>query len=44
MAELKPKFIYLTPTFGNPSGGLLCLAPQKGVGAGGEVRDADRGR
>ena len=31
MAEHKPKFVYLIPTFGNPSGGLLSLERRKRV-------------
>lgn len=31
MAEHKPKFVYLIPTFGNPSGALLNLARRKRV-------------
>ena len=31
IAELRPKFVYLIPTFGNPSGGLLSLARRKRV-------------
>ncbi|MDP3707294.1 MAG: PLP-dependent aminotransferase family protein [Polaromonas sp.] len=31
MAEHKPKFVYLIPTFGNPSGALLSLARRKQV-------------
>lgn len=31
IAEHKPKFVYLIPTFGNPSGGLLSLERRKRV-------------
>jgi len=31
MAEHKPKFVYLIPTFGNPSGALLSLARRKKI-------------
>ncbi len=31
IAEHKPKFVYLIPTFGNPSGGLLTLERRKKV-------------
>ncbi len=31
IAELQPKFVYLIPTFGNPSGALLPLARRKKV-------------
>jgi 2-aminoadipate transaminase len=31
IAEHKPKFVYLIPTFGNPSGGLLSAARRKRV-------------
>ena len=31
MAEHRPKFVYLIPTFGNPSGGLLSLERRKRV-------------
>ncbi len=31
MAEHKPKFVYLIPTFGNPSGALLSLARRRQV-------------
>lgn len=31
IAEHKPKFVYLIPTFGNPSGATLCLARRKKV-------------
>ncbi len=31
IAEHKPKFVYLIPTFGNPSGGLLSLARRQRV-------------
>jgi len=31
IAEHKPKFVYLIPTFGNPSGGLLSLQRRKRV-------------
>lgn len=31
MAEHKPKFVYLIPTFGNPSGAMLSLARRKRV-------------
>jgi DNA-binding transcriptional MocR family regulator len=31
MAEHKPKFVYLIPTFGNPSGALLNLARRKKI-------------
>jgi DNA-binding transcriptional MocR family regulator len=31
MAEHKPKFVYLIPTFGNPSGAMLSLARRKKV-------------
>jgi 2-aminoadipate transaminase len=41
--EHKPKFVYLIPTFGNPSGALLSLErPQEGAGTGREVPGADR--
>ena len=43
IAEHKPKFVYLIPTFGNPSGAMLSLERRKqGARDGGAVPDADR--
>ncbi len=44
IVEHKPKFVYLIPTFGNPSGATLSLERRKRVlEIGGEAPDADRG-
>jgi hypothetical protein len=42
--EHQPKFVYLIPTFGNPSGALLSLSAAESAGHGGQAQHTGRRR